>query len=228
MFHNFDYKFLIYIYLLILIRITQWFLDIILERRLQGTHTNKVLEGIKLGIILFIVSEILFFVRFFWGYLHIFLSPNIDFGSTWPPINLIGFNPYRVPLLNTMILLTSGVTVTLRHYNLIMSNLKKSYIYLLITIILGIIFTLFQLIEYEEAIFRISDSVYGSLFFIITGFHGLHVLIGTIFLIVNLNLIKNLDYSINHHFCFEAAAWYWHFVDVVWLFLFLLVYYWPY
>lgn len=157
-----------------------------------------------------------------------FLSPDIWFGSIWPPINILSFNPYRVPLLNTIILLSSGVTITISHYNLLIEKLKNRIKYLFYTILLGIIFTLFQFIEYNEAIFNISDSVYGSIFFIITGFHGLHVLIGTLFLIYNIYLIKNLDYSFNHHFCFEAAAWYWHFVDVIWLFLFILVYYWPY
>ena len=216
------------IILLTSLTLIQWFLDIILERRIQGFHRNKVLKGIKFGIIIFIISEIIFFFRFFWGYFHIFLSPRIDIGSHWPTINIITFNPYRVPLLNTVILVTSGVTITLSHYYLILNILNKSIKYIIYTIFLGIIFTLFQLIEYNEAIFNISDSVYGSLFFIITGFHGLHVLIGTVFLIINLILINKLDYSINHHFGFEAAAWYWHFVDVVWLFLYILVYYWSY
>ena len=214
--------------LILIIRILQWFLDIILERSIQGFHNNKVLKGIIFGIILFIISEIIFFFRFFWSYLHIYLSPNIDYGSNWPPINIIIFNPYNVPLLNTIILLSSGVTITLRHYYLVLNKLDKRISYIFYTILLGIIFTLFQLIEYKEAIFTISDSIYGSLFFIITGFHGLHVLIGTLFLIVNLFLIINFDYSFNHHFGFEAAAWYWHFVDVVWIFLFLILYYWPY
>ena len=228
LFHNLDFLYLYIIILIIIISIIQWFLDIIFERRIQGFHNYNVLNGIKFGIVLFIISEIIFFFRFFWSYLHIYLSPNIDYGTNWPPVNIIIFNPYDVPLLNTIILLSSGVTITLRHYYLILNFLKKRIICISITILLGVIFSLFQLIEYNEAIFSISDSIYGSLFFIITGFHGLHVLIGTVFLIINLFLIINFDYSFNHHFGFEAAAWYWHFVDVVWLFLFIIVYYWPY
>ena len=222
-----NYLFLFGIFILIFIKI-QWWRDVIRERTYQGFHTLKVLKGVKIGIILFIVSEIFFFFSIFWGYFHIFLSPRIEIGCFWPPKNIISFNPYIIPLLNTLILLSSGVTITWCHYSLIKNNKINSIIRLFLTIILGFIFTFFQYIEYKEAIFTIRDSVYGSIFFISTGFHGLHVLIGTIFLIVNYFRILKLDYSIDHHFGFEAAAWYWHFVDVVWLFLYLLIYYWSY
>lgn len=225
-FNNFNFN-LIYIRVfLILICVFQWWRDIIRERTFQGFHTKKVYIGLKLGILLFIISEIFFFIRIFWCYFHIFLSPRIEIGRFWPPKNIVSFNPYYIPLINTIILISSGVRITWCHYSLINIKKNKSIIRIIITIILGLIFSLFQYIEYIEASFTISDSIYGSIFFISTGFHGFHVLIGTIFLIINLIRIYKNNYSSIHYFGFEAAAWYWHFVDVVWLFLYLLVYFW--
>lgn len=219
--------FIIYLGLvMLLLCIYQWWRDVVRESTYQGFHTLKVLRGIKFGIILFIISEIFFFFRIFWCYFHIYLSPRIEIGCLWPPKNIIAFNPYIIPLLNTVILLSSGVRVTLCHYSLINKNKYIRLVRIFITIFLGLIFTFFQYVEYNESNFSISDSVYGSIFFIATGFHGLHVLVGTIFLIVNYFRIIQNNYSFDHHFGFEAAAWYWHFVDVVWLFLYLLVYYW--
>lgn len=227
---NWFYNLHLYIYILrilfLIFCLFQWWRDVIRERTIQGYHNNLVIEGLKLGIILFIISELLFFVRFFWCYFHVYLGSAVDIGNIWPPKGIISFNPYFVPLLNTIILLSSGVTVTLSHYGLLINNYKFGKNYLFYTFILGLIFTIFQGLEYIEAIFCLSDSVYGSIFFIGTGFHGLHVIIGSLFLIINYLRIKNINFSINHHFGFEAAAWYWHFVDVIWLFLFLVIYYW--
>lgn len=214
--------------ILILICLFQWWRDVTRERLYQGFHTKIVVNGLKLGIILFIISEIFFFFRIFWCYFHIFLNPSIEIGGIWPPKNIDIFNPYRIPLLNTIILLSSGFTITWCHYSLLKSNNFERFIRLLITLILGIIFLICQYLEYNEAIFCIADSIYGSIFFISTGFHGIHVLVGSLFLFVNLIRIYYINFSRNHHFGFEAAAWYWHFVDVVWLFLYLLVYYWSY
>lgn len=225
-FNNFNFNIIYIGLLLILICIYQWWRDVIRERTFQGFHTNKVYSGLKLGILLFIISEIFFFIRIFWCYFHIFLSPRVEIGRFWPPKNIISFNPYHIPLINTIILLSSGVRITWCHYSLINIKKKRSIIRILITILLGIVFTIFQYLEYLEAPFTISDSIYGSIFFIATGFHGFHVLIGTIFLLINYLRILNNNYSSIHHFGFEAAAWYWHFVDVVWLFLYLLVYFW--
>nr|QST21676.1 cytochrome c oxidase subunit III [Apocrypta bakeri] len=227
-FNNFDYFLFIYGLFTTSLCLFQWWRDVIRESTIQGYHTNKVELGIKMGMLLFIISEILFFFSIFWCYFHMFLSPSIEIGSLWPPKNIQMFNPYNIPLLNTLILLSSGVTITWSHYSLVMSDKKNSFISLLYTIILGMIFTFFQYIEYKEASFNMSDSVYGSIFFMATGFHGLHVIIGTLFLITNLLRIYASHYSKSHHFGFEAAAWYWHFVDVVWLFLYLLVYFWSY
>lgn len=229
---NWFYNFTLFIFIrgifLLLICIIQWWRDVVRESFCQGFHTKKVVRGLKVGIILFIISEVFFFFRIFWCYFHIFLSPRIEIGELWPPKNIVIFNPYGIPLLNTIILLSSGVLITLCHYSLIQGNYYISFFRLLFTIILGLIFSWFQFMEYNEARFTIADSVYGSIFFISTGFHGLHVLIGSLFLLVNLLRIFNKEYSRTHHFGFEAGAWYWHFVDVVWLFLYLLVYYWSF
>nr|YP_009526476.1 cytochrome c oxidase subunit III [Pteromalus puparum]AYM35236.1 cytochrome c oxidase subunit III [Pteromalus puparum]AZL93466.1 cytochrome c oxidase subunit 3 [Pteromalus puparum] len=225
-FNNFNYYMLLFSMISMILCMYQWWRDVIRESTYQGYHTYKVMKSMKLGMLLFIMSEILFFFSIFWCYFHMFLSPSIEIGSLWPPKNIITFNPYHIPLLNTIILLSSGVTITWCHYSLLLMMKKNSFISLLITMILGIIFSMYQYKEYNDASFTISDSVYGSIFFMATGFHGLHVIIGTLFLMVNLLRIYYNNYSSNHHFGFEAAAWYWHFVDVVWLFLYLLVYFW--
>lgn len=203
-----------------------WWRDIIRERLYQGNHSINVTIGLKVGIILFITSEIFFFISFFWSFFHSSLSPVIEIGSLWPPMIIFPFNPFIIPLLNTSLLLTSGVTLTWSHHRIFENNINQSYISLLLTVILGIIFTTLQWLEYKEATFSIRDSIYGSTFFVATGFHGLHVIIGSSFLVVCLLRIVSNHFSSNHHLGFEAAAWYWHFVDVVWLFLFISIYWW--
>lgn len=225
-FHTHSTTTLLFGLILILITIIQWWRDIIRERTFQGFHTLKVSIGIRIGIILFITSEICFFFAFFWAYFHSRLAPNIEIGASWPPHHIYPLNPFQVPLLNTAILLASGITVTWAHHSLLVGNHKESIHSIIITIILGSYFTILQAQEYIETSFSISDSIYGSTFFVATGFHGLHVIIGTLFLIVCLVRIIYYHFSINHHFGFEAAAWYWHFVDVVWLFLYTCIYWW--
>lgn len=225
-FHNFNINLLILGYFIVLLTIYQWWRDVCREGTFQGKHTILVLKGLRWGIILFIISEIFFFISFFWAFFHRSLSPNIEIGSNWPPINIISFNPFQIPLLNTIILITSGITVTWAHHALIENNYTQTSQRLFITIILGIYFTILQAYEYIEAPFTIADSIYGSTFFLATGFHGLHVIIGTIFLLTCFIRHLNFHFSSNHHFGFEAAAWYWHFVDVVWLFLYISIYWW--
>lgn len=204
----------------------QWWRDVSREASLQGHHSFEVETNIRLGIILFITSEILFFVSFFWAFFHSRLTPAIEIGILWPPKNISAFNPFQIPLLNTIILLSSGVSVTWAHHSLIENNHSQTKTGLLVTVILGLYFTALQGYEYYEAPFSFADSVYGSTFFIATGFHGLHVIIGTTFLAVCLYRLTTYQFSSRHHFGFEAAAWYWHFVDVVWLFLFISIYWW--
>nr|YP_009971700.1 cytochrome c oxidase subunit III [Palaestes abruptus]QNG56280.1 cytochrome c oxidase subunit III [Palaestes abruptus]QNG56410.1 cytochrome c oxidase subunit III [Palaestes abruptus] len=223
-FYNND---LLFIGLLITLLIMyQWWRDIIRESTFQGLHTFNVTMGLRWGMILFITSEVFFFISFFWGFFHSSLSPSIEMGMLWPPKNIYPFNPMEIPLLNTLLLLTSGLTVTWAHHSLMENNFKQSTQSLILTVLLGLYFTTLQGYEYIEAPFTIADSVYGSSFFMATGFHGLHVIIGTTFLFVC--LIRHLfnHFSPIHHFGFEAAAWYWHFVDVVWLFLYISIYWW--
>lgn len=225
-FHNFNINLLILGYLIVILTIYQWWRDICREGTLQGKHTILVTKGLRWGIILFIVSEIFFFVSFFWAFFHRSLAPNIEVGAIWPPTSIIPFNPFQIPLLNTIILISSGVSVTWAHHAIIENNNSQITQGLFITIILGVYFTILQAYEYFEAPFTIADSIYGSTFFMATGFHGLHVIIGTLFLFICLIRHLNNHFSRNHHFGFEAAAWYWHFVDVVWLFLYISIYWW--
>nr|QIT06411.1 cytochrome c oxidase subunit 3 [Neelides sp. FZ-2019] len=225
-FHWFTTDLLMLSIMLTILTSFQWWRDISREGTSQGLHSIYVVNGLRWGMILFITSEVLFFFSFFWAFFHSSLSPTMEIGIYWPPMNIEVFNPIQVPLLNTIILLSSGITVTWTHHSLINGNHSQAIISLLMTVILGIYFTCLQALEYWEASFSISDSTYGSTFFVATGFHGLHVLIGTTFLIICLTRIYSYHFSTSHHFGFEAAAWYWHFVDVVWLFLYISIYWW--
>uniref|UniRef100_UPI0030E45A00 cytochrome oxidase subunit III n=1 Tax=Stenchaetothrips biformis TaxID=1100830 RepID=UPI0030E45A00 len=201
-----------------------WWRDIIRESTYEGKHTKEVITGLKMGVMLFITSEVFFFISFFWAFFHSSLSPDIFIGQMWPCKGIKSFNPMSIPLMNTIILLSSGVTLTGAHHFLMTGKKNSCDSLLLITITLGIYFSILQYIEYQEASFSIADSIYGSTFFMATGFHGIHVLIGTIFLLVCFLRSKTDHFSSYHHFGFEAAAWYWHFVDVVWLFLYIFIY----
>jgi len=202
-----------------------WWKDFSRERML-GYHTHKLELSLRIGILLFILSEVFFFVSFFWAFYDSSLSPSVELGLVWPPMGIIPLSVYSVPLLNTVILLTRGITVTWAHHSLINNFFSKSFLSLLLTIVLGVYFLYMQYIEYSEAQFAISDGVYGSTFFIATGFHGIHVMVGTLFLSYSLYNLVGAKLLYNHHFSFEAAAWYWHFVDVVWLILFISIYWW--
>jgi len=217
---------LIFAKILLIATMFSWWKNISLEANTQGLHLKKIAQGLKLGIILFIMSEILFFLSFFWGFFHYALSPAIEAGVTWPPAMVWTFNFYEVPLLNTLILLTSGVTLTWSHKLLILNKIRIMIYSLTLTIALGVYFTLLQGLEYIEASYSFCDSSYGAIFFLATGFHGIHVIVGTTFLLVTLIRAIGINFSFNHHLGFELAAWYWHFVDVVWLFLFFSIYWW--
>nr|UCU06872.1 cytochrome c oxidase subunit III [Potamometra linnavuorii] len=211
---------------ILMLTMIQWWRDIIREGTYQGKHTIMVTNGLKWGMILFIVSEIFFFVSFFWAFFHSSLAPTIEIGMTWPPKGIQTFNPMDIPLLNTTILLSSGITITWAHHSIMNKNHNQTVSGLFLTVTLGIYFSILQAYEYLESPFTISDSVYGSCFFMATGFHGIHVIIGTTFLMVCLVRTMKFHFSNRHHFGFEAAAWYWHFVDVVWLFLYISIYWW--
>jgi cytochrome c oxidase subunit 3 len=203
-----------------------WWRDVVRESTFEGHHTVVVQEGLRNGVILFIVSEVMFFFAFFWAFFSASIAPTIEIGAVWPPKGVETLSPWEIPGLNTLLLLLSGASVTWCHHALVAGKQLESFISLFFTIILALVFTGFQGFEYSNATFSISDSVFGSTFFMATGFHGFHVIIGTIFLFVCLVRLFTRHFSREHHVGFEASVWYWHFVDVVWLFLFVSVYWW--
>ena len=208
---------------LVFLTMFYWWRDIVREGEYQGHHSPIVQIGLRYGMMLFIASEVMFFVAFFWAFFAASLFPV---GGIWPPEGISTFDPFDLPLINTLILLLSGCTVTWAHHALIENDRSDFLLGLFLTIILGLAFTSLQVLEYMHAPFGFTEGIYPSVFFMATGFHGFHVIVGTIFLIVC--FIRGLlgHFSSTQHFGFEAAAWYWHFVDVVWLFLFICIYMW--
>jgi len=202
-----------------------WWRDVIKES-MTGFHTKVVQIGLRYGMALFIASEVMFFAAFFWAFFSSALFPTAADGFVWPPKGIHPFNPWEFPFLNTLILLASGTTVTWAHHALLENNRKGLIQGLLVTVVLGLCFTGFQAWEYAHAAFGFREGIFPSTFFMATGFHGFHVIVGTTFLAVNLVRAMKGHFTPEQHFGFEAAAWYWHFVDVVWLFLFVAVYCW--
>ncbi len=203
-----------------------WFRDIISEGTYMGNHTLAVQRGLNMGVALFIVSEALFFLAIFWTFFHSALSPTVELGAQWPPMGIEAVNPFELPLLNTVILLSSGFTVTYAHHSLIQGIRSGALQGLVLTVVLALVFTALQGIEYSVSSFTISDGTFGSCFYFGTGFHGLHVIIGTAFIAVGLWRLLAYHLTENHHLGLESGILYWHFVDVVWLFLFISIYYW--
>lgn len=230
-FHEFEYSkktFLIYIFFF-LYAIGMWFRDVVIEGTFQGHHTSVVQRGLKYGMIVFLISESMFFFGFFWCFFYMSISPSIWIGCTWPPLGITPVNPYALPLLNTLLLISSGVTASFAHksmsYRFGRYNVMKG---LFLSIVYGITFTIFQLWEYSTASFSINDGIYGSIFYVSTGFHGLHVIIGTVALIVCLIRHYRYHFTMEHHVGFECSLWYWHSVDVIWILLYLFIYVWGY
>lgn len=213
-----------------------WWRDVINEAEHKGNHTRVVQIHHRYGMILFIASEVMFFVAWFWAYFNTALFPddihqiarNEFIGGVWPPKGIETFDPWHLPLLNTLILLTSGTTVTWAHHALLEGDRNGLKNGLWLTIILGLLFTSIQAYEYSHAAFAFKGNIYGATFFMATGFHGAHVIIGTIFLTVCLARAYAGHFTPTQHLGFEFAAWYWHFVDVVWIFLFACIYVWGY
>ena len=203
-----------------------WWRDVIKEAEFEGHHSPVVQLGHRYGMALFIASEVMFFSAFFWAFFNSSLFPTEQMGNIWPPDGVEPFNPWEIPFLNTIILLSSGVTVTFCHHELRKENRTKAIMWMWATLALGVAFTGFQAYEYVHATFTMDGGIYGSTFYMATGFHGFHVIIGTCFLAVCQYRLYAGHFKPDHHFGFEAAAWYWHFVDVVWLFLFSCIYWW--
>jgi cytochrome c oxidase subunit 3 len=219
--------------LIVLYTMYSWWSDTIKESH-EGYHTRVVSLHLRYGMIMFIASEVMFFVAWFWAFFDASLFPDevhqvarAEFtGGVWPPKGIEVLDPFHLPLYNTIILLLSGTTVTWAHHALLHNDRKGLVWGLVLTVGLGVLFSMVQAYEYIHAPFGFKDSIYGATFFMATGFHGFHVFIGTIFLLVCLLRAMWGDFTPQRHFGFEAAAWYWHFVDVVWLFLFACVYVW--
>jgi cytochrome c oxidase subunit 3 len=220
----------------VLFTMFSWWSDVIAEANSGEFHSRVVQLHHRYGMMLFIASEVMFFVAWFWAYFDAALYANDPMqyarvellGGVWPPKGIETFDPWHLPLLNTLILLTSGTTVTWAHHALLEGDRQGVKIGLWLTILLGLIFSCVQAIEYSHAGFGFKGNIYGATFFMATGFHGAHVIIGTIFLIVCLLRTYRGDFTPKQHLGFEFAAWYWHFVDVVWLFLFAAIYVWGY
>ena len=220
-------------FLLVFYTMFMWWRDVIAESR-AGDHTPVVGLHLRYGMLMFIASEVMFFVAWFWAFFDasLFTGEAIQHsraavtGGIWPPKDTVVFDPFHLPLVNTLILLTSGTTVTWAHHALLNNDRKGLINGLILTIVLGLCFSGVQAYEYAHAAFTFTGNIYGSTFYMATGFHGAHVIIGTIFLMVCLYRALKGDFTPKQHFGFEAAAWYWHFVDVVWLFLFAAIYIW--
>ncbi len=218
----------------IAVTMVYWWRDVIREATFEGFHNPVVQIGMRFGMALFIASEVMFFAAWFWAFFDASLfsgeaiqEARVAFtGGTWPPEGVEVFDAFHLPLVNTIILLSSGATATWAHHGLREGNASQLKLGLILTILLGISFTAIQAYEYSHATFGFTDGIYSSTFYMATGFHGAHVIIGTIFLTVCLGRALANHFKPDHHVGFEAAAWYWHFVDVVWLFLFFCIYWW--
>jgi cytochrome c oxidase subunit 3 len=218
----------------VLYTMVAWWTDVTREAEHEGHHTRVVQISHRYGMIMFIASEVMFFVAWFWAYFDVslFATSATQFqrtefiGAQWPPKGIEVFDPFHLPLINTLILLTSGTTVTWAHHALLHDDREGLKWGLVLTVLLGALFTVVQIYEYSHAAFAFKGNIYGATFYMATGFHGFHVFVGTIFLIVCLARALNGHFTPQRHLGFEFAAWYWHFVDVVWLFLFVAIYLW--
>lgn len=202
-----------------------WWRDVIRESS-GGFHTAAVRRGLLLGFILFLLSEVMLFVSFFWAFFHSSLSPAIELANVWPPIGLDAVDPWAIPFLGSTLLLASGFLLTLSHVSYFERDKDYTIFTLFLTVVLGVLFLVLQFNEYSWGSFTIADSVFGSLFYMTTGLHAIHVIVGVIFLAVALVRIVRDSMTSQHHLGFEFAIFYWHLVDVVWLVVFLLYYWW--
>lgn len=210
----------------LLISMTFWFLDINIESSYQGEHTVVVQKGISLGFLLFVISEACVFFGLFFAFFYNSLVPSIEIGSFWPPVGIVTLDYTSVPLFNTIILLTSGFSITAAHNFILNRDFLPSFFYLFLTLFLGLLFSFFQYFEYANSLFTLTDSVYGSSFFILTGCHAFHIIVGSFLLLFSLIRLAFNHFSNFRHLLFSFSALYWHFVDAIWLFLFLVLYIW--
>ena len=226
--HSIKYGFLIFALGFIIIGLCAffWFRDISQEASYIGFHSLIVKRGLKNGFYMFILSEVMLFAGFFWAFFHSSFCPSIELGSEWPPVGIVTIYPYDYPLFNTFLLITSGFSVTWAHKAFAIGSYKEAIDSLIITISLGFFFVILQMYEYYEATFNMSDSVYACTFYMLTGLHGCHVIIGAFFIFFCFLRLLNQHFLTNHYLGFVFSIWYWHFVDLVWIFLFLTLYCW--
>nr|UIF91941.1 cytochrome c oxidase subunit III [Crenidorsum sp.] len=217
--------FVLFLFILVLV-VWQWWRDVIREALYEGVRSTKINFMISTGVMMFILSEVCFFSSFFWAYFYYSLSPDFGLGMAWPPMGIEVVDYLGIPFLNTLILLGSGVFITWCHHSIINFNLLGAKLSLALCVFLGIYFLLVQMYEYFHMSFSFSESVFGCSFFILTGFHGFHVLVGLLYIIVNLFRLMRNSFSSTSILGLEYAIWYWHFVDLVWLFLYCFVYWW--
>lgn len=211
---------------LILFTMAGWWYDVIKESEDPSAYTPPVQWGLRTGMVLFISSEVMFFVAFFWAFFNASLFPTEPTGGVWPPKGIEPLNPFDYPYFNTLVLLLSGTTITWAHHSLLTGHTRDVLKGIGATVLLGFLFTSVQIYEYAHATFGFTQGIYPSTFYMATGFHGAHVIIGTLFLCVCWFRARLGQFTPDGHIGFEAAAWYWHFVDVVWLFLFVSIYWW--
>ena len=203
-----------------------WLGDVNTEGSYLGNHSKEVKAGLMIGFILFVISEAFAFLSVFWAFFHSSIVPSVEIGGQWPPVGITAINPFAIPLLNTVILVSSGAFITFGHHALIAGKRKETILSIYLTIVLAVIFTMLQGYEYLESNFSFADSVFGNSFYASTGLHGFHVIVGTLFIIVSFVRIVFYNVTKQSHVGLETGILYWHFVDVVWLFLFIAVYYW--
>jgi len=202
-----------------------WGYTVILESD-AGNHSRHMADAMRFAFSLFVLREAIFFFGIFWAFFDSALSPTLEIGGVWPPVGIVPINPFGIPLFNTVVLLRRGVTLTWSHYSLLRKEDAKPG--LVLTVLLSFLFEGAQYVEYREATFRIRDGIFGRCFYFGTGFHGLHVIFGHIFLLFNLYRVHQCHFTRRRHISFECAVVYWHFVDVVWLFLYVSFYWWTY
>lgn len=211
---------------LIILIMYKWWKDVNTESVFSGAHTRIVVKGLWLGFILFMLSEVMIFFVFFWGYFHYSLTTAYEIGFYWPAVGVSLVKTYRLPLLNTLILILSGITLTIAHKSLLIGDYRNTQIRLILTILLGLTFEILQVMEYSLIPYNMNDAVFGNIFYFLTGLHGFHVLVGIIFLTVCFVRLKKGYLLKESHIGFEFAIWYWHFVDIVWILSFFVVYWW--
>jgi len=203
-----------------------WFTDVVKEASFAGYHSLAVRTGIRYGFLLFIISEIMLFFGFFWAFFHSSFCPSILLGAQWPPVGIVVIPVLEFPLFNTALLIISGLSITWAHRGIALGSFREAIDAFIITIFLGFLFVGLQMFEYYEAFFNISDSVYSTTFYTLTGLHGMHVIVGASFITICFIRLLRRHFLTNHYLGFIFAVWYWHFVDAVWILLFLSVYCW--